>query len=75
VAVQAVALAITDVDIRFAENHKQLALAGIFQVFGHVQVGVHTCFKYRQRADARDITGCAFKVVAFGAQAAPRSRG
>ncbi|MNG22141.1 hypothetical protein D3C84_1065970 [compost metagenome] len=31
-----------DVDIRLTEDDKQVAFAGVLEVFGHVQVGVHT---------------------------------
>ena len=41
---------IQDVDIRFAEDDKQVTLAGVLQVIGHVQVGVHTRLEYGNAA-------------------------
>ncbi|MCY1465750.1 hypothetical protein D9M71_839380 [compost metagenome] len=35
-----------DVDIRLTEDHKQIALAGVLEVFGHMQVGVHARFEH-----------------------------
>ena len=32
---------VEDVDVRLAEDHEQVALAGVLEVFGHVQIGVH----------------------------------
>ena len=39
---QVVAIHTQNVNVGFAKNHKEVAFAGVFQVFGHVQVGVHT---------------------------------
>ena len=32
---------VEDVDVRLAEDDKQIAFAGVLQVVGHVEVGVH----------------------------------
>ena len=32
---------IENVDVRFTEYDKQVALAGVLEIIGHVQVGVH----------------------------------
>ena len=39
-----------DVDVRLAENDEQVALAGVLEVVGHVQVCVHARFEYRNAA-------------------------
>lgn len=31
-----------NVDIRFAENHKEVPVVGVSKVFGHVEVGIHS---------------------------------
>jgi hypothetical protein len=40
-----------DVDVRLAEDHEQVALAGVLQVAGHVQVGVHARLQHRDAAE------------------------
>ena len=40
-----------DIDVRLAENHEQVAVLGLLEVRGHVQVGVHTGFEYGQVAE------------------------
>lgn len=32
-------------DVRLAEDHEEVAFAGVLEVFGHVQVGVHACLE------------------------------
>ena len=36
---------IDNVDVRFAEYNEEIALTGIFEIVGHVQVGVHSGFE------------------------------
>ena len=31
-------------DFRLSEDHKQIALACVFEILGHVEVGIHTGF-------------------------------
>ena len=40
---------VQNVDIRFAEDDEQVALAGVLELAGHVQVGVHTGFSIGMR--------------------------
>ena len=35
-------VSVEDVDVRLAEDDEQVALARVLQVFGHVEVGVHS---------------------------------
>ena len=35
-----------DVDVRLAEDDEEVALAGVLQVIGHVQVGVNSCLEH-----------------------------
>ncbi len=42
---------IKDIYIRFTEDDKQVSLAGIFEIVGHVQVGVHSGFEDRNTAE------------------------
>jgi hypothetical protein len=37
-------------NVRLAEDDKKISLAGVFQVIGHVQVGIHSGFKHRDVA-------------------------
>ena len=46
-------------DVRLAEDDKQVALARVLQVFGHVQVGVHACLQHRNAAQLVDPAECA----------------
>ena len=36
-----------NVDVRFAEDDEEVALAGVLEVVGHVQVGVHARLEHR----------------------------
>ena len=40
-----------DVDVRFAEDNEEIALAGVFKVVGHVQVGVHPGLEHWDAAE------------------------
>lgn len=42
---------VKNVDVRLAENHEQIAFAGILQIAGHVQVGVHPRLQHRDAAE------------------------
>ena len=44
-------LGVEDVDVRLAEDDEQVALAGVLQVVGHVQVGVHAGLEHGDAAE------------------------
>ena len=50
-------LLVLDVDVRLAEDDEEIALAGVLEVAGHVQVGVHLRLQDRQRAELGDFRG------------------
>ena len=56
------------VDVRFAEDHEQIAFAGVLQVFGHVQVGVHAGFEHRDAAQSVELGRVSFVVERTGDQ-------
>ena len=51
------AVRVQDVDIRLAEDHEQVALAGILQIAGHVQVRVHASLQHRNAAQLVELRG------------------
>ena len=58
---------VQDIYVRLAEDDEQVAVAGILQLAGHVQVGVHAGFQYRDAAQALELGGVG--IVVEGAQA------
>jgi hypothetical protein len=40
-----------DIDVRFAEDHEQIALSGVLEVVGHVELGVHPGLEDRYAAE------------------------
>ena len=48
---------IEDVDVGFAEDHKQVALAAVGQILLHVQIGVHTRFEHGNGAELVELGG------------------
>lgn len=46
-----------NVDVRLTRNNKQIAFAGILEIFSHVQVGVHACFECRYVTKLVEIGG------------------
>lgn len=52
---QVLAVLVKDVDIGFAEDDEHVALAGVLQVLGHVQVGIHARFQHRDAAELVEI--------------------
>ena len=50
-------LLMLDVDVRLAEDDEEVALAGVLEIAGHVQVGVHLRLQDRQRAELGDLRG------------------
>ena len=59
---------IQDVDIRLAEDHEQVALAGVLQIVGHVQVGVHARLEHRDRAQLAEFGRAGIVVEGAGDQ-------
>ena len=39
------AVDLDDVDVGFAKDHKQVASAGVLEIVGHVEIGVHAGFE------------------------------
>jgi len=44
-----------DIDIRFAEDDEQIALAGVLEVIGHVQIGVYSGLEYGDAAEFAEL--------------------
>ena len=61
-------LGVEDVDVRLAEDHEQVALAGVLQVLGHVQVGVHAGLEHRDAAELVELGGVGLVVEGAGDQ-------
>ena len=55
-----------DVDVRLAENDEQVALAGVLEVVGHVQVSIHARFEYRDAAKFVELGGMSVVVEGAG---------
>ena len=58
----------SSVDVRLAEDHEQVALAGVLQVVGHVQVGVHARLEHRDAAELAELGGVRLVVEGAGDQ-------
>src|SRR5690606_19152072 len=56
------------VDVGFAEDHEQVALAGVLEVLGHVQVGVHARLEYGDAAQLGEFAGVGVVVDGAGNQ-------
>ncbi len=48
---------IEDVDVGFAEDHKQIALAAVCEILLHVQIGVHAGLENGDRAELVELGG------------------
>ena len=59
---------VEEIDVRLAENDEQVALARVFQVRGHVQVGVHARLQHRQPAQPFKLRGVGLVVERAGDQ-------
>jgi hypothetical protein len=57
-----------DVDVRLAEDDEQVALAGVLEVVGHVQVGVHAGLEHRDAAELVELGGVGVVVEGAGDQ-------
>ena len=53
----AVVLDRNDLDVGFAEDHEQVALAGVLEVAGCVQVGIHACLEDRDATELAEFGG------------------
>ena len=57
-----------DVDVRLAEDDEQVALAGVLQVVGHVEVGVHARLEDRDAAERFELRRVGVVVEGAGDQ-------
>ena len=57
-----------DVDVRLAEDDEEIALAGVLQVVGHVQVGVHARLEHGDAAKLVELGGVRIVVEGAGDQ-------
>ena len=57
-----------DRDIRFAEDHEQVAVSGVLEVAGHVQVGIHEGLQNGDSAEFAEFRGVRFVVKRAGDQ-------
>ena len=60
------ALGREDVDVRLAENDEEVALAGVLEVVGHVQVGVHARLEDGDAAELVELRGVGVVVEGAG---------
>ena len=58
-------LHIRDLNVRLAENHKKVSFAGVLQIAGHVQVGIHASLENGDAAQFGKV--CGVRVVVEGA--------
>src|SRR5262249_52427362 len=54
---QLAVLLVQEGDVRLAEDDEQVTLAGVLEVFGHVEVGVHTRLENRDAAQRVELGG------------------
>ena len=59
---------VEDVDIRLAEDDEEVALAGVLEVLGHVQVGVHARLEHGSAAELVEFSGVGVEVKGAGNQ-------
>ena len=57
-----------NVDVRLAENDKQIAFAGVFEVIGHVEVGVHAGLQNGDTAQLAELSRVRLVVEGAGDQ-------
>ena len=55
-----------DVDVRLAEDDEEVALAGVLEIVGHVQVGVHACLEHGDAAEFAELRGVGLVVEGAG---------
>ena len=56
------------VDVRLAEDDEEIALAGVLEVLGHVQVGIHAGLEHRDAAELVELGGVRLVVEGAGDQ-------
>jgi hypothetical protein len=59
-------LGLQDVDVGLAEDYKQVPLPGVFQVLGHVQIGVHAGLEHGHAAELAELGGVGVVVEGAG---------
>ena len=59
---------VQNLDVRLAEDDEQIALAGVLQVVGHVQVGVHARLEHGDAAELVELGGVGVVVEGAGDQ-------
>ena len=59
---------VEDVDVRFAEDDEEVAFAGVFEVVGHVEVGVHAGLEDGDAAEFVELRGVGVVVEGAGDQ-------
>ena len=59
---------VEDVHVRFAEDDEEVAFAGVFEVVGHVEVGVHARLEDRDTAEFVELRGVGVVVEGAGDQ-------
>ena len=57
---------VQDVDVRLAEDDEKVALAGVLQIVGHVQVGVHARLQHRNAAEFGEVGGMGVVIEGAG---------
>ena len=55
-----------EIDVRLAENDEEVALAGVLQIVGHVQVGVHARLEHGDAAELVELRGMGVVVEGAG---------
>ena len=57
---------VEDVDVGFSEDDEEVAFAGVLEVVGHVEVGVHSCFEHRDSTEFVEFGGVCVVVEGAG---------
>ena len=57
---------VEDVDVRLAEDDEEVALAGVLEVVGHVQVGIHARLEHGDAAEFVELRGVGVVVEGAG---------
>lgn len=57
-----------NVNVRFSKDDKEVAFAGVLQVIGHVEVGIHTGFEHRDATKLAELGGMGLVVKGAGDQ-------
>ena len=57
-----------DVYVRLAEDDEEVTFAGVLEVLGHMQVGVHPCLEHRDATKFTKICGVGLVIEGAGDQ-------